>query len=98
MNDPDKPAKKFSGAWPFFFGVCMVGMLGALFIPASVGARLDPMTGYYSMIWGSLFVWSFWRYKGRTGWHGGLIGTVAGLLIWMLAVFFSGYVRASGGG
>lgn len=97
MNSPDKPAKKLSITWPVTLGVCMIGMLGALFIPASVGQRLDPMTGYYSMIWSSLFFWSGWRYILKTGWHGGVIGAVVGLLLWMLAVFISGYVRASGG-
>jgi hypothetical protein len=97
MNSPDKPAKKFSIAWPIIFGVCVGGMLGAMLIPAAVGARLIPMITYTSPLWFSLFVWSNFRYRGRTGWHGGVIGAVAGLLVWMLAVYISAYVRASGG-
>jgi len=94
----DQGKKRPRIIWSVLLGVAMIGMLGALFIPAAAGIRLDPMTGYHSMIWGSLFFWAVWRYRLKTGWHGGLLGAGVGLLLWMLAVFISGYVRASGGG
>ncbi len=83
--------------WSILLGVALFGAASAMFIPAFAGMRQNPMSGYSAMIWGSAFFYALWRYRLKTGWHGALIGVVVGILLFTLAAFVGGYVRASGG-
>lgn len=97
INGASAKAVKPRVIWSVLLGVALVGAYAAMFIPAFVGLHIDPMSGYGSMFWSSMFFLALWKYRLRTGWHGALIGAGVGLLMFTLAAFVSGYIRASSG-
>jgi hypothetical protein len=95
----DRPIrrKRIRIIWLILLGVLFLSACVSLFIPALAGSLLYPRAGYGAIIWGSLFFWATWRYRLRKGWHGGLLGAAAGVLLFVIAALINGYIRASAG-
>ena len=83
--------------WLYVAGVLLVGAYAAMFLPALAGQSINPQSGFGSMLWTGLFFFLWWRQRGRSGSRGALIGTVVGILIFMLAAFVGGLMRHTGG-
>lgn len=90
-------AKPWKG-WLYITGIIAIGGYAAVLIPAFSGQSIKPELGYGLMFWSGLFFYYWWKVRGRKGWHGGFVGALFGLLVFMAAAFIVGYVRAKAGG
>jgi hypothetical protein len=77
----------------YFAGVLLVGIYAAMFIPAFAGQRINPQSGFYSMLSTGWFFYLWWKRRVRKGWHGALVGAAIGILAFCVAAFVSRLMR-----
>ena len=77
----------------FFVSVLVVGIYAAIFIPAFAGQRVNPQSGFFSMLSTGWFLYLWWKRRGRKGWHGALVGAGIGILAFFVAAFVGGFMR-----
>lgn len=102
MNEPETATVATANKGPkslglIFASIIIFGTYAALFIPAFSGRPITPQFGFGSIFWNALFFTFLWKRLGRKGRNGAIIGGLIGLLAFFVAVFVSGFVRASGG-
>lgn len=87
--------RKLSVVWVWLGGIAVIGAYAALLIPAFAGQIGDAQTGLGVIFWSSIFFLLLWKYRGRKGWHGSLLGFVVGLVLFTAAPVIVGYQRAA---
>lgn len=90
-----QPSKLMTRVWLPLVIVMLVGIYGALFIPAFAGQAQNPQNGTSSVIVHALFFYVLWKQQRRKGWQGALIGVVAGVLAFMAAVYVGSMNRVT---
>lgn len=86
--------KRKSKVWIYVTILAVIGAYAAMLLPALAGQRLDPISGYSSMIWSAFLFVAIWRYRERSGWAGAGLGLVLGLFMFMFSAFVSGLMGA----
>lgn len=96
-NHPSSISKDrtLSVVWVWLGGIAVIGAYAALLIPAFAGQIGDAQTGIGVIFWSSIFFLLLWKYRGRKGWHGSLLGFVLGLVLFAAAPVIVGYQRAA---
>ena len=79
--------------WLYIAGFLLFGAYAAMFIPAFAGKNIDPNSGYSSMFITCLFFYIWWKRRGRKGWQGALLGTLIGIIVFVLAAYIEGLMR-----
>jgi len=84
--------------WVLLASILAIGTYAALLIPAFAGQKINPVSGYGSMLWSGVLIATAWRYRNKNGWVGFGLGAVLGVLIFILAAFISGFMGAAHNG
>ena len=92
IGSSNDSTKKPTALWLYLVGVLLVGTYAAMYIPAFAGDKINPQTGFGSLLWTSLFFYLWWKRLGKKGWIGALIGAVLGIVAFTLAAFLSGFM------
>ena len=85
--------KRISVLWVAAGLFFLVGVYGALFIPALSGTAPRPNTFSGSLFWHTVFFVILWKRRLLNPWQGGAIGAAAGIAAFLLALFISGAAR-----
>ena len=84
--------------WVLLASILAIRTYAALLIPAFAGQKINPMSGYGSMLWSGVLIATVWRYRNKNGWVGFGLGAALGVLIFILAAFISGFISAGQNG
>lgn len=84
--------------WPWMVGiilgaVAVLGTYAAMFILAYAGQPVRPISLVSSLLWTWLLFFSIWKYRGRKATSGSVTGLFVGLIVYLIAVFLSGFQR-----
>lgn len=93
----ERKPRRMSLMWVLLTGVLLIGAYAAMMIPASLGSNIPSQAGGSLMFWSAVFFGVLWRHRSRNVWIGLFIGVGVGLLMFVLAVFISGFVRGISG-
>lgn len=78
-----------------FLAICVVGTYAAMFIPAFNGTSPNPISGYASIFWSTLFFTMLWKSLNKKKYIGVILGVVIGIFAFSSSAFLAGYLRAS---
>jgi hypothetical protein len=81
--------------WLLLASFGFFGAIAAAMGPALNGVALNPLIGLPLLPTGGLFFYLWWKQRGGKGRTGILIGIGVGLLIFLLALVLSGFLRAA---
>lgn len=73
--------------WVYLSGAMALTFVAMLFVPFS-GAGDSMLSVYATMLWCGIFGASLARYRDKSGWIGFAAGSVTGMLIHTLSLFF----------
>jgi hypothetical protein len=97
-NSNNTPTSKAAVAKPGRFVLLVVGSLLAfgyalMFVSAFEGRELTPELGAGFTFWTAVWFYYFWKRRALSGWHGALIGTGIGLILFFAVAFFYGFMH-----
>jgi len=78
-----------------FLTIAVIGVLAALYIPASIGHRSPPMSGLASLFWFGFLFMALWAHGEKSKTKGFLIGALIGLIFYFFAAILVGYKNAA---
>lgn len=93
----EKEVKRNTSIWAILAGLPLIGAYAAIMIPASIGQHIPSAAGGSSIFWSGIFFAVLWWHRAKRFQVGFAIGALIGLLMFMLAAFVSGWIRATSG-
>jgi len=93
-EDSYKPSKLLIVGIVLSF-IAVIGMYGAMYVPAYLGKSPDPMSGYASIFWHALFFVLLLKALNKKKYIGVILGVIIGILAFYYSVYLSGYQSAS---
>ena len=77
--------------WLYITGIAFIGSVSGTVIQALAGSPIPPINLSGLLIWSSVFFWLYWRFLGRPGWQGFLLGLAVGFVLGVLAAFIAAF-------
>lgn len=101
-NSSDAPSVKTVVAKPGKLVLYVGGALLAfgyafMFFSAFTGGKLTPELGASATFWTAVWFYYFWKRRALNGWHGALIGTALGLILFVAVAFVYGFMHGATG-
>ena len=84
---PNSFTDKKNVMWVLLSGAMAAMFIFLLFVPGGSDAN-STLSVYAAMLWCGIFLATVFRYFGKNGWIGFIVGSVVGMLIQMLSVMF----------
>ena len=87
-EEPNSKKSKLLIAGVVVLAICVFGQYAAMYIPADIGIAPKPISGFYSILWSSLFFLFLWKLLGMKKIYGFALGILVGLGMTALMLIF----------